>query len=154
MNKIVPGLLIAASFLYTSCADEYTICESPVNVTLQADFYKNNGTADVLSQPGSFSIATLSGISILTNVSNRTGFSVSLNAAADTSAFVISIEGNTSDTFKVAYSTQVQTISANCGNVNIHNISAISTTHHTIDSIQLVNPAVNTSLQQNLRIFY
>ncbi|MCP9752739.1 DUF6452 family protein [Ferruginibacter sp. HRS2-29] len=154
MNKIVPGLLIAASLLYTSCADEYTICESPVNVTLNADFYRNNGTSDVLTQPGSFSLTTLSGISMLTNVSNRSGFQAPLNPVTDTAGFILSIEGNIPDTFKVAYTTQVQTVSANCGNVNIYTVSAVSTTHHIIDSIKLVNPAVNTLQQQNIRIFY
>ena len=153
MNKIVPGLLIAASFFYTSCSDEYTICESPVNVSLNAGFYKNIAGTDSVATPASFSVSVLNGAAILTNASNRNGFFASLNPATDTSRFVITIEGTT-DTFKVAYSTQVQNVSVNCGDVNIYTLSAVSSTRHAIDSIKIVNPAVNTALPQNIRIFY
>jgi hypothetical protein len=154
MNKLIYVFFIGAMGLSLfSCSDEYTICDSPLNVNLNGSFYKDSLGVAVIKQPSSFSISELNGTVIYTN-SDRTAFFLSLNPNTDTSRFVITLEGNTPDTFKVAYSTQVQTVSPNCGNVNIFNISGVITSKNTVDSIVLANPSVNTFIALNIKVFY
>ena len=147
--------LAITGILFTSCKDEYTICNLSKNVSFVGGFYKKSGSADV---PTSVSYVTMylldgGGGPIFSN-STLQSFSLPLNPVLDSSRYVIILNSNPVDTLTIVYKTQTVNLSPECGNIFNHTITKLYSTKHTLDSARLVNPTINTNPLENGRIYF
>jgi Family of unknown function (DUF6452) len=150
--QVISTLLI---FFAVSCEDNYTICDQPKTVTYRAGFYNKNGAIDVPVTPATL---TLTFPGATTFVYNQQGGISSLNLAltpsADSIRYFIQVNSLPADTITFVYTTGQQTLSAECGDITVHNLTKTRTTAHTIDSVKIVASTVNNVLKENLRIYY
>ena len=144
-------------FLIASCKDDYSICNPVRDVKFIGGFYQRVGGADVPTAAPSLSVSLLNNSTpIFNNQPNTLQLAVFLNELADTSHYVVTLGNNLpKDTLSIVYSSQKNTTDGNaCGIVVYHNISQVYSTLHTIDSIKLIQPLVNTNPVQNAKIYF
>lgn len=141
---------------FCSCHDTYTLCEQSRVVSINGRFLKYNPLVPPTAFPPSIlSVTGIVGNPLLTNVASPSIFSLSLTPGSDSAKFVLLLNGNLpKDTITCFYTTQLTTISANCGSVNTYNLTSVKSTHNTIDSVAIVDPVVDTRLANNLQYFY
>jgi hypothetical protein len=58
------------------------------------------------------------------------------------------------DTLTMVYSTRTVNLSPECGDIFVHTISRVYCTIHTLDSVKIINTAVNNIVTENFRIYY
>lgn len=78
---------------------------------------------------------------------------IPLNASADTSTFIIRINGVT-DTVQFVYSSYPHLISRECGYTIYHYLDTFFHTTYSIDYIYLVNNSITNRDEENIRIYY
>ncbi len=142
--------------IFTSCKDEYNICTQPKTVRFIAGFYQKVNGADVPTAVSNLSISNLNGTgSIYINQPNIISISIPLNDNVDSAQYQFTLANNLpKDTVTIIYTTQSTFTSAECGAIYNHTISKIRTTINTINSIKIINSSVNTSLAQNVNIYF
>jgi hypothetical protein len=142
--------------LATSCQDQYNICEQNKNVEAKAGFYQKNGAVDVLTAPPQLSFGVLGSSTLLYN--QATGFTtiaIGLNPGIDSAKFYVkTATASPPDTLTIFYSTQSINLSAECGNINNFTISNAKTTLNTLDSVKIINAAVNNVATENIKIYF
>jgi hypothetical protein len=155
MKKLVLIFIVCMHFL-SSCKDEYTICDLPKDVRFIASFYQRNNGADVLTPAPNLNITQLTNNSALyTQQANVSTFSFPLNPLLDSAKYIFKLANNLqADTVTIVYSSTGTNLSLECGAVIYHNVSRISTTLNTIDSIKITNAVLNTNLLQNAKFYY
>lgn len=141
--------------LCISCKDEFTICDLPTAVRMKCAFYSSNaGTETEVAVPFLTVTKTTSpnpdySAAMLSN------FNLALNPIADSVQYQVSVKNSsTPDTITFVYTTQQINVSAVCGDVFINNLTRVSTTTNTIDSVKISNSAVNTTSGENVRIYF
>ena len=157
MIKKNPPVLLMFTLLFgiNSCKDDYTICNLPKTVNLIAGFYRHSGGVDVPTPAPSLSLFLLNGTSpVYSNNMNALTFTLPLNPVVNSAKYVISVSASQSDTLTIVYTSQNTNLSAECGNVYYNNISAFYTTTHTLDSVKILRPAINTDQVENVRIYF
>ncbi len=148
-------LMLSAVFCTFSCKDSYTLCNLSKTVNLIAGFYRQSGGVDVPTPAPSFSLFLLNGSNaVYSNQPNTASFTLPLNPAVSTAKYVISESASQSDTLTIVYTSRDTNLSYDCGNVFYNNITALYTTTHTIDSVKIVRPAINTDQVENVRIYF
>ncbi len=152
--NIIPFFLLA---FVASCQDQYNICEQNKFVEARAGFYQKNGGADVLTAPQLLSFGVLGSSTLLYN--QATGFntiSIGLNPGLDSAKFYVKTAPTfPADTLTIFYSTQIINLSAECGSISVFQISNAKTTINTLDSVKVINPVVNTTLNiENLKVYF
>ncbi len=153
-NKILSPL--ACCIFIIGCTDKYTICDQSRTVNYKAGFYNKNGTADVPATPVSLTL-TFPGVSsyIYFQAAGISTLNLALNPASDSVRYRVQVENALrEDTLTLVYTTQLQTLSPECGDIYVHRLTRAYTTTYTLDSVRIVNPVVNTTSLQNLRIYY
>jgi Family of unknown function (DUF6452) len=148
---------ISLSFLITSCKDDYSICNPVKDIKFIGGFYQSSGGVDVPYPAPSFSLSLLNNTSLIyNNQPNTIEFGMALNELVTTSQYVLSLgNGQPKDTLTIVYSSQKSSTDGNaCGIIVYHNISQLSSTTNTIDSVKLIQPLVNTSAVQNAKIYF
>ena len=156
MKNITLILLLTIVVLY-SCKDEYNICNEPKTVRFIATINQRVGGADVLTTAPNFSLVNLAGnVPIYSNEPNINSFNITFNNLLDSARYVITLANNLpKDTLNVIYTTVgVQATSLDCGPLFNHNIVRLYSTTNTIDSIKIVSPALNSSLNLNAKIYF
>ena len=148
-------LIICLSFL-AACKDEYTICDLSKDVRFIGSFYQRNNGADVLTPAPNLNIIQLSNNTALyTQQVNAATFSYPLNPQVDSAKYSFKLANNLqADTVTIVYTSTGTNLSLECGAVIYHNISRITSTLNTIDSIKITNPLLNTNLLLNAKIYY
>lgn len=154
-NKMLLTLLVASACAFTSCKDEYNICDQNRLITLNGGFFTVSGGMAVPVSVPNLTINNINGASVIANAPNSTAFSLSLNDQIDSSKFVFTLStGLQSDTVTFFYSNQTVEISPSCGNVIVQNLRSVRSTINTIDSVRISNASVTNRLAQNVRVFY
>ncbi len=149
-------IIFFTALFMQSCKDEYTICNLPKDARFIAGFYQRVGNADVTALAPNLSLYSLNGANLIySNQTNLSTFSLPLSSTVDTSRYVLILGTNLqSDTLTIVYSSQLVSLSPECGSVTYNNINKLWSTYHTIDSVKIINPTVNTSLSQNAKIYF
>lgn len=156
MKQLGYGIALSlVAFTFFSCKDEYSICTLSKSVNFIGGFYQRTGGVDVAVQAPSLSVGLLNGPNLVSQQQNASVTVIPLNPTIDSARFLISVANNLqSDTLTVIYSSQTVILSAECGDVITHNIARFYSTTHTIDSVKLISPAVNTNPVQNAKIYF
>ena len=153
MKYILRFIVSLLPLSIVSCKDEYTICNLPKDVRFIAGFYQ---TANVPQSAQNLSVSLLGDTSaIYRRQPNVPSFSLPLNPTVDSSKYLIAVSNSgPRDTLTIVYSSSNVNLSPECGNVSYHTITRLSSTLHTIDSVKLIAPAINTSSVQNAKIYF
>jgi hypothetical protein len=139
-----------------ACRDDYSICDQSREVNFKAGFYNKNGAIDVPVTPVSLTM-TFPGVStyIYFQAAGISLLNLALNPGADSVKYFIQVQNNLpADTVTLVYTSRIQNLSPECGDVTIHRFIRAWSTTNTVDSIKITNPDVNTTSPQNLRIYY
>jgi hypothetical protein len=149
--------ILSIVFLVASCRDDYSICNPTKDVRFIGGFYQRVSGVDVPTPAPSLTVFLLNSTDIIyNNQPNLLEFALPLNQLADSLKYVLSLGNNQPiDTMTIVYSSQSGPADANaCGLFFVHTISKIYSTKNTIDSIKIIQPAVNTSSVQNAKIYF
>ncbi len=160
MTKRIQTILIVTSIIcgvfLLSCKDDYTICDQNRLATVNGSFFlKGFSGNDISAPPPSLTVTNLNGTAQITNAPAPLFFSLGLNPNADSSKFVISLSQSLpKDTISYYYTTQSILLSPNCGNVYVYTLTSTKYTKNTLDSIAIINPAIETRLLGNVKFYY
>jgi Family of unknown function (DUF6452) len=156
-NRRIFIAILSVIFLLESCRDDYSICNPTKDVRFIGGFYQRISGVDVPTPVPSLSLSLLNSSDLIyNNQPNLLEFALPLNQLADSSKYVLSL-GNSQpiDTMTIVYYSQSGPADANaCGLFFVHTISKIYSTKNTIDSIKIIQPAVNTNALQNAKIYF
>ncbi len=150
-------LFLIVIFSIGGCKDEYNICNEPKDVRFISNFYQKIGAVEQLSSAPNLNVSSIPGnASVYLNQTNVNSFSIPLNIGVDSAKYIISLSSTLpQDTLTIVYTTQGgQNISPNCPPLFFHNITKLYSTTNTIDSVNIINPVLNTSLSQNAKIYF
>jgi Family of unknown function (DUF6452) len=153
INCIFFFLLVLA----TSCQDQYNICEQNKLVEVNAGFYQKNGGVDVATAPTQLSMSVLGSSTPLYNqATNASKINFSLNPAIDSIKFTVkTATALPADTITIFYANRTIVLSAECGSISAFTITNTKTTTNVLDSIKIINPAVNNTLNiEHLKIYF
>ncbi len=156
-NRHIFIAIIAVVFLVASCRDDYSICNPTKDVRFVGGFYQRVSGVDVPTPVPSFSLFLLNSTDLIySSQPNLLEFALPLNQLADSAKYVLSLGNNQPiDTMTIVYSSQNGPADANaCGLFFVHTISKIYSTKNTIDSVKIMQPLVNTSTIQNVKIYF
>ncbi len=139
-----------------SCQDQYDICDQPRTVNFNAALYHSVAGAETIAYADSLTISLLdASTNIYNQAPQASKFNFPLIPVVDSSRYFIRLNNNwPGDTLTILYATQTFNISPECGNVNIHNLLNVYSTTNSIDSVKLINAAVNTSTAENIKIYF
>ncbi len=146
----------AALVILSSCQDEYTICEQNKLVQPNVRFYQKNGSLDVLTAPQQLTFGVLgSSTFFYTDATGINTLDINLNPGLDSAKYYIKTSlVAPADTLTLFYSTQLVTLSAECGNLNYFRLSNAKTTLNTLDSVKIINAAITNISAENIKIYY
>ena len=146
---------LAVLNVLVSCKDTYTICDQNRTSTANGNFYSISGGVEVENRPASLTITELNAGNTITNSPFPTTFSLILVPNRDSMSFTVRTSGTALlDTIKLRYATTTIVLSENCGPISQYQLTSISTTKNTIDSIRITNRLADQLLGNNFRIFY
>lgn len=139
-----------------SCTDQYTLCTLSKEIRFIGRFYQRISGQDVLAQAPGLIIHQLNvATPIFPLQQNVSTFSFPLNPLSTSASYIISVGNNQpQDTLTITYTSQGTNLSPECGSVIYHNITALSSTTHTIDSVKISNATVNTDPAENAKIYF
>jgi len=143
--------------ILSSCQDEYTICEQNKLVQTNLRFYQKNGSLDVLTAPQQLTFGALgSGTFLYSQATGINTLDINLKPGLDDSAkyYVKTDLLAPADTLTLFYSTQIITLSAECGNLNYFQLSNIKTTLNTVDSVKIIITAVTNVTTENIKLYF
>ena len=149
--KIFLLLIILIPLLF-SCKE--SPCDLKTSSLLQIGFYT---LKDKKVIPAIDSVVNIYGVgeegkSLYTNENIATAvFPLSQNQ--DMCSFIIN-SNDTIDTLTFHYTRQLKMISKECGFATIFNINSVNFSKNKFDSISIIDPVVNTSYEENIRIFF
>lgn len=148
--------IICCLVFAVSCKDTYTICDQSKQVSYKAGFYTKNGSVDVPSTPAALTLTFPGATTFIYNQQPGIGsFLLGLSPGADSVQYYIKIDNSLpADTLTLRYTNAQQTLSPECGTINIHNLTGARTTTNTLDSVKLVASLVNNVPRENLRIYF
>lgn len=148
--------IISCLVFAVSCEDSYTICDQSTQVSYKAGFYTKNGSVDVPSTPAALTLTFPGATTFIYNQQPGIGFFLlSLSPGADSVKYYIKIDNSLpADTLTLRYTNAQQTLSPECGTINIHNLTWAHTTKNTLDSVKIVANSVNNVVKENLRIYF
>ena len=138
-----------------SCKDYYNICDLNRISAANGNFYSISGGAERENRPASLSVAELNGSSTIINSAFPSTFSLILAPNRDSMRFTVRTSSTAPvDTITLRYSTVTTVLSVECGTINQYQLTSISTTTNTLDSIRIIKPLADQLLGNNFRIFY
>ena len=149
--------VVFLSVCFFGCKDEYSICEEPKDIRFIASIYQKSGNTDILTSVPSFNLYSIQGAtSIYASQPNISSFNIPLSVILDSAKFLISFSNSLPvDTLTIVYTSEGKTnLSPNCPPIFIHNITKAYSTTNTIDSIKIINQAINASFSQNAKIYF
>jgi hypothetical protein len=147
---------IVSTIVFTSCKDEYTICNEEKTVKLNANFYKIIGGVETTTTASNLKVTTFyNGTTIVSNQPNLSTFSLPLDFATDTLKFAITLADNLpKDTVTFIYTSQIKVLGSACGQVYFHKLTNALTTTNSLDSIKIINPDVQNTFAPNAKFYF
>jgi len=158
MRIFFRSLSIVLLLYITACTSDDT-CRKNKFVNIRIQFYKY--TLDTTSNNyklGTWSVDSLTakGIGIDSVIYKNTKsiniINLQLQKQANSSKFLVTTN-NINDTLTIVHTNKDYYLSLECGCIKTHYIDSVHITKHSVDSVKIINPDVNTSNATNLRIF-
>jgi hypothetical protein len=147
--------VVLLSVCFITCKDEYSICNEVKEVKFTAGLFQRVAGIDVLTTAPNFSLLFLNGPSSIYTNQSLNSFSMPLITGLDSAKYIISFStAAPKDTMTILYTTQDASSNLDCGRQFFYTITNIQTTTNTVDSIKIINTAVNASLSQNAKIYF
>lgn len=138
-----------------SCKDYYNICDLNRTSSANGNFYSVSGGVETENRPASLTVAELNGSNTIVNSAFPSTFSLILVPNRDSMSFTVRTSGTApKDTIKLRYTTITTILSEECGTINQYQLTSISTTTNTLDSVRITKPLADQLLGNNFRIFY
>ena len=144
-------LLLLITLSLVSCAEEG--CQESRIVKVNARFFDKAS-----NEPMALTL-TLKGVdndSLLLNSASKVSmFELFLKQDTSVTAYVLSFPADDvdNDTLFIRHTNKDKVISMDCGCATFSTIDAVYYTKHTIDSLVLINKAIGTSDEENIRIY-
>jgi hypothetical protein len=157
MTKIIGNILFAAAVLFvvlSSCTEERQPCLTPLTslLKLRTVQMQPGGTVlDTALPAPTMAAITENGIKGYLYPGSAV-LTISLSPVADSAMWLFApdtVAGVAIDTLIFRYEKQLHFISNACGYTHYFNISSVTATHHTIDSIFIINRSVNSDAATN-----
>lgn len=151
MKKLMKLPFLAVIVIAFSCSEG--ACFEETEAYLKGSFYRRPPLK--LTAPDSLTLygSDRPGQTIYKRKSGVQPALIPLNSAAETSEFVMKING-ISDTLEVRYTTFPALISKECGYTFFHDIDTIIYSTHIIDSIKISKSRITNLDEENIRIYY
>lgn len=145
---------LLVGLIFTSCHDEYSICEEPTEVRLHAGFYTNSSGTEQPATAGIFTITLLGSANTIYNQQPSVSkFLLTLNPSLASAQYIVVIQPGVTDTVTINYTTQKVTISDICPEIYVHGLSSAVTTTHYLKAVSISNSQVNTTAAEHLKLF-
>lgn len=91
---------------------------------------------------------------LLNRKSGAEGVEIPLSFTSERDTFFYRYSARLADTVYVDHVNLPYFSSMDCGTVMHYRITSVSSTHHLIDSVRIVNPEVTNTLKENVTIYY
>lgn len=147
-------LVLAAMFGLGRCSE----VDCPLNnvVAVQYGLYYADGTSVTLQDE--LTVTAVGTDSILLNrAQGISSFLLPVHSTADKDSIILRFadeEGDEMrDTICVSHTNEAHFEAMDCPLCYFHTLTAITTTHHAVEGVELVNPQVNYDTQENIRIY-
>ncbi|MEO7446484.1 MAG: DUF6452 family protein [Ferruginibacter sp.] len=141
---------------FTACKDAYNICDTPRDVALNAALYHRSSGGETAATASSLTLYLLNTTEYIYN--QKPGlqkFSFDLIPVTDTAKYFLALQvGIPADTVTLIYSSRREMLPEPCGSVFTKTLYNVLFTRHTLDSIAIINPDVNTAGANNLKIYF
>jgi hypothetical protein len=152
-------MLALVAVVLAACNKEREPCltlkTAQLNInTVQFRDTSRNAT-DTALRSAVFGALTDRGVQAVRYLSASANFTISLSPGSDTCTWLIATDTTaTYDTLQFYYARNLKFISNACGYTYFYSVSAVTTTHNSIDSVIITDPAVTNNVNsKNLRIF-
>jgi hypothetical protein len=146
---------VLVSICFLSCTDSFDICQSPIEIRCKGNFFNVVGTTETAGLVVTLAVSATGNVGLVVNDENTSGFKLPFTPNVDSTKFYFDFGvGLPKDTVSIKYSTAVVSSSAECGTVYSFNIANVKTTTNYLDSIKVINPAVNTTQANNLKVYF
>ena len=132
--------------------------DCPINNTVQGKmaFYNQYGEAVTYTDTFTVRVVRPQGDSVvlnrMTNVSEVL-FPLSYTHGTDTIVFAYGA-GAVPDSLYISHANIPTLVSVDCGTAMFHTITAVSSTHHWIDTLIVKSPEVNYDERENIQVIY
>jgi hypothetical protein len=145
--------LLICIILVSSCSHK-TECDETLNSSADIGFYTITNQSEVSAVFDNVTALGVQSDSLLYNESdNLSSVFLPMDHSLDSCIFVMRIEAVT-DTLKFRYTRKLDFISENCGFSTEFTLIKLETTNYLIDSVKIVNPVINRSQSENIKIYY
>ena len=149
--------LLAALLVMTgmgACSGE----DCPINNTVQGKMVFYNQLGDAVSFGGTLTVSVVrpQGDSVVLNQKvNASEVLFPLSYTHRTDTFVFDYEnGAARDSLYISHTNTPTLVSIDCGTAMYHTITAVSSTHHVIDTLILKSPEVDYDERENIQVIY
>ena len=147
------GVAVAALLLVPSCEVE----NCPPNALSYACFNLKDANGRNVSFTSAVSVIgeTEAGgkDTIVNKQANAQSFSLPLSYA-DQTRFILVYPDQTTDTITVTHRNIPHFMNIDCGSMVFHEVQAVQTTRHLIDSIVITNPHIDNNEKENFQIYF
>jgi hypothetical protein len=146
---------ILFSICFVGCTDSFDICNSPIEIRCKGNFYNIIGATETPGLIGTLTVNATGNTGFVVNDQNTSIFNLPFTPNADSTKYFFDFGvGLPKDTVTIKYSTSVVSTSAECGTVYSFSIANVKTSTNYLDSIKVVNPSVNSTQANNLKVYF
>ncbi|PUZ27704.1 hypothetical protein DCM91_05685 [Chitinophaga costaii] len=143
--------------LFLACEDQTKVCDQ----TLRSDF-KMNFRHDIDSTDSQIDTAlpkctiyALGKDSIYRKTRDVTYATLTLDPLHDTSAFYVQADSTSkADTLTLIYTRSPHFVSAGCGFTTFFGLTSVTCTHHSVDSLRLLQPQITTTNDTHVTLYF
>lgn len=147
------GLLAAAGLV--ACEPDTTCYQDMATymvLTMSGDSTGSDGTRYTYTAWDSLRVQGVGSDTVLYSNSSLKQLGLSLRPDTTTTAYLITYHGQT-DTLWIAHTPRTHYVSLACGCAVYHTLTAARSTDPRIDSVVIINASVESTTQENLRIY-
>ncbi|MBK7884911.1 MAG: hypothetical protein IPJ81_14850 [Chitinophagaceae bacterium] len=150
-------IFIGVILTLTGCEDQYTICELSKNINFRGVFFSKQGNNFIETKVNSLSINILDDPNFIykdrIDVSTFI-FGLSPLIDKDSISYVIKIDNvSPADTLTLRYTSNTVNLTPECGSIIVHNLTKVTTTTNTLDSVQIIVPKIDNNINVSVKLF-
>lgn len=155
-HLIKPGLVgVLIALLFSAC--EESACDTSTRTAVQINFFTRTTDSIPRDTVLTLDIEGIYGIgredSVLFDGASVSQVTLPLPLEGDSCQFVLEMPTQT-DTLTLTFDRQLRYISKGCGFVTWFTINEATATGNAIRSLNLVEPSVNTSNEENIKLYF
>ncbi len=145
--------LLICIILVSSCSRK-TDCDETMNSSADVGFYRITNQTESSAMFDNVTVFGIQANGLLYNeIDSLSSVFLPMNHSVDSCIFVMRIE-SVADTLIFRYTRKLDFISENCGFSTEFTLNELENTNNLIDSVKIVNPVINRSQSENIKIYY